>query len=348
MRSQRVAADCSCRSIQPPAAPFRGGREPRRSGRCAQDLPALRLVRRRERNSFPRCPTSIILHREIDEKHRHIAADHRKMEEQANAFAGAFLLPAQSFARDIYAVTLEALRSLKPKWKVAIGAMLKRAEAPGFISEHQVQKTWIAYSRRGWRLREPVDHELEPEQPYLLRRAFEALVQSGANVRAEVVASGLCSPRDIEILCGLPGGFLSEEGPRGTETGGCSSTLPGGLLRQSATQSIGGSTRGCGWHFASWGARRYQRGRSGGFGRRHRRRRTRRRTRAWIDLPTAGRHCGPRSRRRRRAADPREPRGGADHRAGGTGGGRRLCCRRLSLAGRGPGRDCDQGDARNE
>jgi hypothetical protein len=153
-------------------------------------------------------------HREIDEKHRHIAADHRKMEEQANAFAGAFLLPAQSFARDIYAVTLEALRSLKPKWKVAIGAMLKRAEAPGFISEHQVQRTWIAYSRRGWRLREPLDHELEPEQPYLLRRAFEALVQSGANVRAEVVASGLCSPRDVEILCGLPGGFLSEEGPR--------------------------------------------------------------------------------------------------------------------------------------
>jgi Zn-dependent peptidase ImmA (M78 family)/transcriptional regulator with XRE-family HTH domain len=157
----------------------------------------------------------LILHRAIEEKHiRFIPSDHRKMEEQANRFAGAFLLPAQSFARDVYAVTLEALRSLKAKWKVAIGAMLKRAETLGFISDYQLQRTWVAYSRRGWRLKEPLDDQIEVEQPHLLRKAFELLAQSGANARAEILASGLCSPRDIEVLCGLPAGFLSEEGPK--------------------------------------------------------------------------------------------------------------------------------------
>lgn len=157
----------------------------------------------------------LILHRAVEEKHiRYIVTDHRKMEEQANRFAGAFLLPAKSFARDVYAVTLEALRSLKPKWKVAIGAMLKRADNLGFISGHQLERTWIAYSRRGWRLREPLDDEIESEQPRLLSRAFELLVESGVNVRGEILAHGLCSPKDIETLCDLPAGFLSEDGPK--------------------------------------------------------------------------------------------------------------------------------------
>src|SRR5439155_14410703 len=113
----------------------------------------------------------LILHRRVDEKHvRYIPSDHRKMEEQAHRFAGAFLLPAKSFGRDVYAVTLEALRSLKPKWKVAIGALLKRAEHLGFISERQLQRTWIAYSRRGWRSREPLDDEIE-EAPPAARRS---------------------------------------------------------------------------------------------------------------------------------------------------------------------------------
>ena len=157
----------------------------------------------------------LILHRDIDDKHlRYIPADHRKMEEQANRFAGAFLLPAKSFARDVYAVTLEALLGLKLRWKVSIGAMLKRAEALEFISHDQLQRTWVAYSRRGWRLQEPLDDRIAAEQPHLLRHAFELLVQSGANVRGEILTSGLCSSRDIEVLCGLPEGFLSEEGPK--------------------------------------------------------------------------------------------------------------------------------------
>jgi Zn-dependent peptidase ImmA (M78 family)/transcriptional regulator with XRE-family HTH domain len=156
----------------------------------------------------------LLLHRAIDDKHkRFIPSDHRKMEEQANRFAGAFLLPAVSFGRDIYAVTLEALRGLKAKWKVSIGAMLKRAETLGFVSGHQLERTWITYSRRGWRLREPLDDELELEQPSVLRTAFEQLVGAGANVRAEILSTGLCSPADIEALVGLPTGFLSEDGP---------------------------------------------------------------------------------------------------------------------------------------
>ena len=70
-------------------------------------------------------------------------------EEQANKFAGAFLLPARAFARDMHAPTLGSFYRLKPKWKVAIGAMIKRAEHLGFLSDSEVKRMWIALARKG-------------------------------------------------------------------------------------------------------------------------------------------------------------------------------------------------------
>jgi Zn-dependent peptidase ImmA (M78 family)/DNA-binding XRE family transcriptional regulator len=136
--------------------------------------------------------------------------DHGILEQQANEFAGAFLLPARAFARDMHAPTLDAFYRLKPKWKVAIGAMIKRAENLGFLSERETKRLWIALARKGWRTREPYDDSLEIEEPRLSRNAIDLLLKAKVISKNEILDQGFASQDDIEALLSLPKGYLTE------------------------------------------------------------------------------------------------------------------------------------------
>ncbi len=78
---------------------------------------------------------------------------------QANMFASAFLLPRESFLRDVlqYPTDLKFYRFLKRKWKVSIQAMLIRARQLNAISPSQYQYLMRQVSKNGWRLHEPDD-----------------------------------------------------------------------------------------------------------------------------------------------------------------------------------------------
>jgi len=134
----------------------------------------------------------LIMHKNVGKKQLATPRNFKIIEQQAHRFAGAFLLPPESFARDLYAPTLDVLLSLKPKWKVAIGAMIKRLENLDIISESEARRLWINYNRRGWRTEEPLDNELPFEQPRLLRKALE------------LVASQLKSPEQVKELLAMP------------------------------------------------------------------------------------------------------------------------------------------------
>lgn len=155
----------------------------------------------------------LVLHRHVDSARLRNPSDYRTMEEQANKFAAAFLLPAESFGHDIYQPTLDALRTLKPKWIVSIGAMLMRVERLGFISSDEARLLWIAYGRRGWRRREPLDAELPVEKPRLKLEAFELLLGQAVQANDDMLASLPFSPTDIEELAVLPRGYFSPKPP---------------------------------------------------------------------------------------------------------------------------------------
>ena len=59
--------------------------------------------------------------------------------------------------------------------------MLYRLGELDWVEEDQSERFWRNYSRRGWRNGEPLDDEIVPERPKLLRRGFESLV--GKRVR---------------------------------------------------------------------------------------------------------------------------------------------------------------------
>jgi Zn-dependent peptidase ImmA (M78 family)/transcriptional regulator with XRE-family HTH domain len=136
--------------------------------------------------------------------------DHDLRERQASEFAGAFLLPARTFARDMHAPTLDSFYRLKPKWKVAIGAMIKRAENLGFISDGEIKRMWIALARKGWRVHEPYDDELEVEEPKVCKNAIDLLISESIITKADIIDQGFASQDDIEALMCLPEGYLTQ------------------------------------------------------------------------------------------------------------------------------------------
>jgi len=156
----------------------------------------------------------LILHRHVRKVTLNTPAMFSLMEDQAHRFSGAFLLPRQTFAKDLHAVSLDSLRSIKAKWRVSVGAMIKRAAHLGFISEAEERRLWINYGRRGWRKHEPMDDQLENEKPRYVRRCIELLVEKEIVAR-EVFPTQIALPAlDVEQLTGLPEGFFDPTEPR--------------------------------------------------------------------------------------------------------------------------------------
>ncbi len=93
----------------------------------------------------------LILHRDefADE-------DVTRQEGEANTFASEFLMPAEDIAGDFgEPLTFARLRELKAKWKVSMGALVKRAKSLGAITDFEEKRIWFLFSRYGYRKREP-------------------------------------------------------------------------------------------------------------------------------------------------------------------------------------------------
>ena len=130
----------------------------------------------------------LLLHRNVESRKINNAATHRLMEQQAHRFAAAFLLPAKTFTDEVWAPTLEGFSSMKKYWKASIGTMISRCEQLEILSEEQARRCWIGMGRKGWRTQEPFDDQLVPEQPRLLKRSIQLLVDEGIKSRDQVVS----------------------------------------------------------------------------------------------------------------------------------------------------------------
>lgn len=150
----------------------------------------------------------LILHKGIDR-----ATDperYKLMEAQAHRFAGAFLLPAETFAADVRTpVTLDSLLLLKQRWGVSVAAMIMRLEALKIIDADEKLVLFKRRSARWGAKSEPGDDARAPEHPRLLKRTIELLSSSGV-MPIESVSNyiGLAA-NDVEKLAGLPERYLS-------------------------------------------------------------------------------------------------------------------------------------------
>ncbi|MCP5265725.1 MAG: ImmA/IrrE family metallo-endopeptidase [Burkholderiaceae bacterium] len=152
----------------------------------------------------------LVLHRQL-EGIDHIKR-HAEIERQANHFAGAFLLPAESFGAEVSRPSLDTFLALKPRWKVSIAAMIVRCSQLGIVDESYATRLWKNYSARGWRRGEPLDEQYPFEPVRLLPRAVAMLLSDGGFTPPRILELLGLGPSDGESLCGLPERFFSEDG----------------------------------------------------------------------------------------------------------------------------------------
>ena len=137
---------------------------------------------------------------------------------EANVFASAFLLPRESFGKDVqaYPTDLQYYLWLKKKWRSSIQSMIYRANQLQYISNSQFQYLMRQVSKNGWRKTEPDD------TPFFLgenifQGAIQLLLNEHILTTNELLnlfsgyGAGLY-PGEIENLLHLSKGSLEPEG----------------------------------------------------------------------------------------------------------------------------------------
>jgi len=134
---------------------------------------------------------------------------HKLMEKQAHHFAGSFLLPAESFAADIrMPVTLDDLLLLKRRWGVSVAAITMRLHALDMIDDEGKLSLFKRRSARWGGKSEPGDGDRKPEQPRLLRRTIDLLVDENVMPLDAIPRHIGLSDMDVEMLAGLQEGYF--------------------------------------------------------------------------------------------------------------------------------------------
>lgn len=122
----------------------------------------------------------ILLHERYEDLGELSREDYRKREDQANAFAAAFLMPSTTFGRDvsIFPNRLSHYVELKRKWGVSMAAMIMRARSLDMITPNQYTYLMRQMSSKGYRTLEPLDLDVKYRHPKVLRQSVEKLIES--------------------------------------------------------------------------------------------------------------------------------------------------------------------------
>ena len=130
--------------------------------------------------------------------HRHGGPVGRKAEEEANAFASAFLMPRSSILAHVPRFpNLATLVKLKTNWQVSVAALTYRLHALGILSDWEYRMLYIQISRNGYRTREP--NPVPRETSQILPKIFAALREDGCTRSG--VARALAIPQsELEAL----------------------------------------------------------------------------------------------------------------------------------------------------
>jgi Zn-dependent peptidase ImmA (M78 family)/DNA-binding XRE family transcriptional regulator len=94
-----------------------------------------------------------------------------EMEDAANEFAAAFLMPAHEIRPHLLPPSVEKFGRVKPLWKVSIKSLIYRAHALNLITDYQFKTFNIQYSKAGYPKGEPFP--LQREAPNLLEKIVE-------------------------------------------------------------------------------------------------------------------------------------------------------------------------------
>lgn len=115
----------------------------------------------------------------------HQTADGPNVEEEANRFAGEFLMPRREIKASLYRLNLAKLLDLKQEWKVSMAAIVFYAHRLGTITPAQYRYLNINLQRR-WGFNEPYEDQIPVEKPTLVQGLVNVHQRVGVRLGRDV------------------------------------------------------------------------------------------------------------------------------------------------------------------
>ncbi|MBW4329426.1 XRE family transcriptional regulator [Stakelama sp. CBK3Z-3] len=134
-----------------------------------------------------------------------------KIEKQAHAFAGAFLLPQETFSKEVLGTSLGYFISLKERWGVSIAAMAMRCKSLSIFSENQQSYLFRQMNTHKIRKIEPLDDKFPVNSPHVMGEAMKMLIEHRVCSIGEIEENLGLNMEDVEELCGLEKGVLDQK-----------------------------------------------------------------------------------------------------------------------------------------
>lgn len=135
----------------------------------------------------------------------------KEEEEDADAFAGALLMPPHDVRRHIPRVLgLNHLIQEKQRWGVSLAALVYRLHKLGIATDWQYRSLFMELSKRGYRSSEP--RSIAREGSALLTKVFESLKSQGVTPRRVAIELGWSIEQLQEFLLGLGAALLALDG----------------------------------------------------------------------------------------------------------------------------------------
>lgn len=109
--------------------------------------------------------------------------EHKAIENEANLFAGAFLLPEESFLEDLGTIARvtnpDSYIDLKKKWKTSLQVLGYRAANLGILDSKKHRNFYAALHRKGYLKREPLDESLSIQKPQKIKSIIDLVAKKG-------------------------------------------------------------------------------------------------------------------------------------------------------------------------
>lgn len=156
----------------------------------------------------------LVLHSQVDEEQIKNPSILAIIEKQAKRFAGAFLMPAASFAMEVTHVSLDALITLKSRWRTSIASMIMRCNDLGIIDEEKKQYLFREYSRKKYRKFEPLDDVIRIEEPKTLMLCDEVLVTEIGKSKDQLLSDAKIYPDDYRVIINAPPDYFTLPKPQ--------------------------------------------------------------------------------------------------------------------------------------
>lgn len=103
--------------------------------------------------------------------------EHKVIENEANTFACAFLLPEEEFSRDMSSIARitnpDSYLDLKQKWKTSLQVLGYRAAQLEFMESKEHRNFYAALHRKGYLQLEPLDREISVQKPMKMKSIID-------------------------------------------------------------------------------------------------------------------------------------------------------------------------------